>query len=296
MAIDTYALTTLAELKTYMGISASTWDTVLENLIDSASARVEAYIGRRIKSRTWIEHIDPDGSSTIRLKQWPVTSVDFIGVGARPVISIGFDSSQSSIIVATAQWDAAGQGGAGTLTLKTGTATGDLTATTDSTLRSTASMAALSVTGFAFTLIESVRADWLHQQGPVNVIESPMQLTYPAVTDVDCRVDRDRGILHRPRWSDDWDDGWDSLLCTGWRPRFGFSPQSMVVQYTAGYSTIPYDVEQTVQEVAAAMFRSRARDETLNSESLGDYSYTSGGASRITEILEERLGSWREIR
>jgi hypothetical protein len=51
-----------------------------------------------------------------------------------------------------------------------------------------------------------------------------------------------------------------------------------------------------VKEIAAAMFRSRKRDETLNSESLGDYSYVNGGAARITEIMEERLGSWKEIR
>jgi hypothetical protein len=123
-----------------------------------------------------------------------------------------------------------------------------------------------------------------------------MHLTAPAVTDVDLRVERDRGILWRPKWDDDWSEGWDQLASIGWRPRFGFSPQSMVVQYTAGYATVPYDIEQTVQEVAAAMFRSRKRDETLNSESLGDYSYTSGGSARITEIMEERLASWKEIR
>ncbi len=295
MAVDTYALTTLSDLKTWMGISASTWDTLLENCIDSASARVEAYIGRKIKSRTWVEHINPDGSDRVQLRQYPVTAIDMIGAGAKQVLTIGYDGT-ASVIFASAQWDAASGGGAGTLTLKTGATTGDLSVTTESAARSTSTLAALSVAGFTFTLVENVRADWLHQQGPVDVTQSPMHLTAPAVTDLDVRVDRDRGILWRPKWDDEWSDGWAELMAYGWRPRFGFSPQSLVVQYTAGYATVPYDIEQTVQEVAAAMFRSRKRDETLNSESLGDYSYTSGGASRINEILEERLSSWKEIR
>lgn len=296
MAVDTYALTSLTNLKTYLGISVTTWDTQLENAINAASARVEAYIGRKIKSRTWIEHIDPDGSDRINLRQYPITSIDFLGVGAKPVLTIGYDNT-STIIFASAQWDAANpDGGPGTLTLKSGQTTGHLSVTTDATLRSTSSMAALSVAGFTFTLIENVRADWLHQQGPVDVTQSPMQLTAPAVTDVDCRVDRERGILWRPKWSDEWTDGWDEALGIGWRPRFGFSPQSMVVQYTAGYATIPYDIEQATLDVAKAIYMGRRRDPNVNSESLGDYSYTHGGASRITEILEEQLGTWKEIR
>lgn len=295
MAVDTYALTSLSALKAWMGISASTWDTVLENCINSASARVESFIGRKIKSRTWIEHIDPSGSPTIRLRQYPVTGLTFVGAGAKPVLRVGYDGT-AGILYATAAWDAANNGGAGTLTLSSGTTTGDLTTTTNSTARSVSVLATTSASGFEFETIEDVRSDWLHQQGAWDVTRSPLFLTAPAITDVDVRIDRDRGVLHRPKWDDDWSETWDVLASMGWRPAFGWSPQTMVVEYTAGYATIPYDVEQTTQEVAAAMFRSRKRDETLNSESLGDYSYVNGGAARITEIMEERLGAWKEIR
>lgn len=298
MAVDTYALTTLSDLKANMGISVSTWDTVLENMIDAASARVESYIGRRIKSRTYVEFVNPQGSRVAVLRQHPIVSIDYVGAGVRHVLTISTDND-ASVILATAQWKGASPGAAttvGTLTLVTATTSGSPTTTTNATLRSTDAIAALTVTGFSFSLVESVRADHLHQFGPHDVTSSPLYVTAPAIADIPHRVDYDRGMLYRTDSGMDWEDDWADLRAQGWEPSFGHSRQSLVVQYTAGYSTVPYDVQQATEELAKAMFHARNRDESRNSESLGDYSYTSGGTGVFTEILEERLGSWKEIR
>ena len=55
--------------------------------------------------------------------------------------------------------------------------------------------------------------------------------------------------------------------------------------YTAGFGTVPYDVEQVVIELAAEMFKGARLDTNLKSERLGDYAYqladqVSGTSSR----------------
>lgn len=75
MPVVSYALVTLSETKTYLDISSSDFDTVLENLIDGVTDFVESQIGgRRIAQESYSnEEYDIDGRF-IFLKQWPVDS------------------------------------------------------------------------------------------------------------------------------------------------------------------------------------------------------------------------------
>ena len=57
MAVGTYALITLQELKDQLGITVSTDDTQLERAIDRATAGIEAFCGRLIKSRAHQEAV-----------------------------------------------------------------------------------------------------------------------------------------------------------------------------------------------------------------------------------------------
>ena len=67
----------------------------------------------------------------------------------------------------------------------------------------------------------------------------------------------------------------------------GGGPARYRCDYTAGVSTIPYDVEQVVIELAAEMFRAANKDASLKSERLGDYAYTLASTS-------ERKGAWMD--
>ena len=79
-----YALTTAAKLKTYLDISASTWDTLLGDIIDEATDWIENYIGNRrllcdtTKNGTPIEYTEyynGTGKKILQLRKWPVISI-----------------------------------------------------------------------------------------------------------------------------------------------------------------------------------------------------------------------------
>lgn len=82
MAVVSYALTTLVQLKAHLDITASTWDTVLEQMIDGATDYIESMCGqRRFKSTTYTAKLF-DGSPasdrcirSIYLPHLPVTAV-----------------------------------------------------------------------------------------------------------------------------------------------------------------------------------------------------------------------------
>ena len=51
MAVDQYAITTLADFKSWLGITASTDDAVLEDAIDASTYAIEAFLDRYVVQR-----------------------------------------------------------------------------------------------------------------------------------------------------------------------------------------------------------------------------------------------------
>lgn len=85
MAVLAYALTTLTKVKAYLGISVSTFDTVLETLIDGCTEWIEEECGNRRffdAGTDATEYHDGDYDSTGRNKifpkRWPINSITSI--------------------------------------------------------------------------------------------------------------------------------------------------------------------------------------------------------------------------
>jgi len=69
------ALTTLARLKSFLGLSTDRFDTQLVIAINQATGFIERYCKRSFKSQTYTdEEYDGPGSPTLLLKQYPVTT------------------------------------------------------------------------------------------------------------------------------------------------------------------------------------------------------------------------------
>lgn len=82
MAVDAGAWCTLNEIKYHLhiGISDTTYDTLLEQLINSSYKILEQYIGHPIKSATYTEYYDGDNTNKLLLRKWPIVSVTSIHV------------------------------------------------------------------------------------------------------------------------------------------------------------------------------------------------------------------------
>ncbi len=68
------ALTTIAAIKTYLDISAETWDTVLASLQLGAEKRIDQHCGD-IESATYTEYYDGLGRGRLPLAHRPITSI-----------------------------------------------------------------------------------------------------------------------------------------------------------------------------------------------------------------------------
>lgn len=286
MAVGTYALTSLANLKQWIGISTSTDDAVLEKAIDRATARIESYVGRQILSRSYAEWRSGAGVDTIRLHQWPVTQVTNVWTGnyAALVVSSG-DATDIRASIAVNQ-----ETGTNAVSLTRTTSAGTSTTTNLAlgTYPTTTSLATAigSTAGFACSLGKNIRSVQLRPRAGADTILATVTL-FAADTASEYTYDYDTGRLSiDPSWWAQWP------MDRGVMPD---AVKSVLVEYTAGYETVPDDIEQACIEVAAMMYRDRRRDSGLASESLGDYSYTRANRAEMDTTMASLLADWREI-
>ena len=71
--------------------------------------------------------------------------------------------------------------------------------------------------------------------------------------------------------------------------------KSVLVEYTAGYATVPDDLQQACIDVSKMLFLDRRRDTGMQSENLGDYSYSRASRSEIDALMASMLMDWREL-
>lgn len=100
VSLSASALCTLADLKTYAGLSGDTYDDELTSLINAVSAAADAYTGRKLKARAygvdgdspesaWV--FDGDGSNLWICPERPLNSVSSL------VVDITTISARSSV-------------------------------------------------------------------------------------------------------------------------------------------------------------------------------------------------------
>ena len=78
MAVSAYAITSLAEVKSYLKIPTATTDsdTILEGWIDRASHSIESYCNRKFAVQSVSSEIhDGDGGYRLYTKFWPITQL-----------------------------------------------------------------------------------------------------------------------------------------------------------------------------------------------------------------------------
>ena len=294
MAVGTYALTTLAGLKAHLGITVPTYDTILEQYIDHASAKIERWIGRQIKLRNYFEWYGGNDVRSVRVKQYPINNVVGVYTGLAAGMTIASTVSSDVRLTVSINTDPLGTVANGVLApcaVLTRTTTAGTT-TTDtllfSTYPTTTSLVAAinAITGYSATVTTAMRCAQLHPRAGGDVKQSAVVLTGVNVSS-EFVYDSYLGIVTIRQ---------DAFPMASHNARYPSALQSTLIEYSAGYTTVPDDIHQACLVIAGTMYLSRKSDTSLQSESLGDYSYSMASADSSRAMMEDMLGSWKEIR
>ncbi len=71
---STYFLTTLADIKTYLGVDSTADDEALLSIATVVTYWMERYTGRKLKSRSLTEYYNGSGTERLWTRNWPITS------------------------------------------------------------------------------------------------------------------------------------------------------------------------------------------------------------------------------
>jgi len=289
MAVGTYALITLQELKDHLGITGSTDDTVLERAIDRATARIESYMGRNILARSYAEWHGGNKVRAIRTKQYPINSVTGVFTGIRTAFTVSSTVASDLRVTVSVNSEAYGTGAPGLVISRT--TSGGVTTTSTlafSTYPDVTSLVAAinALTGVSASVVFACRTAQLHPRAGGDCLVGSVNV-HCAEVGAEYVYESDTGIVHIQ--SDAFPLG-DTYLA-----RFPAAYQSVLIEYTAGYTTTPDDLKEAACEVASMLYQSRKQDRSLTSESLGDYSYTRATMVEVNEMLASLLNDYREV-
>ncbi|QDU53536.1 phage head-tail connector protein [Gimesia panareensis] len=213
--------TTKTTIKTLLGISDTSLDTVIELLIPQAEAMVKGYLQREVEQATYTEYYSGTGDQTLVLNQTPVQSVTSVHQDLNGFYGDGTDAFPVS---------------------------SELVQGTDFVLRKDHATAA-----------EISNSGILYRLGTV--------WTRPDRTQ--------RGQLARAP---------------------GTGKGNIKVVYTAGWETVPADIQFATSRLITSMLESRSRAGRIQSESIEDYSYSLSGAEAETMLLDSVKGSLARYR
>jgi hypothetical protein len=279
------SLTTLADVKTYMGITGTEQDALLAALVSAASAKIEAYCDRTFAATNYREWFNYDGERTHGLRHRPIISVNRIATGnatglhvsntanaMRAWVSVTSDSIRLNLI------DGDGVSVGTTLPF--------------ATHQSMAAMvtAINAVSGWSAVLGRNApSADLI--AGAYDATERGVQLVFASEPLGGYTVDNQSAVIGLSPESFVWELPGFAI---GERPLRGF--RAILVEYRAGYETIPSDLAQIAIEFVKAMYDESQASAVLQSESLGDYTYSLAAKMNLDAGLRMRLAAWSRIR
>ena len=294
MAVGQYALTTLAGLKAHLGITVSTYDTILEQYIDHASAKIERWIGRQIKLRNYSEWYGGNDVRSVRVKQYPINNVVGVYTGLAAGMTITSTVSSDVRLTVSINTDPLGTVANGALapcavltrTTTAGTTTIDTLTFTAYPTTTLLAAAINGITGYSASVSTAMRCAQLHPRAGGDIKMASVMLTGVDVSS-EFVYDSYLGIVTIRQ---------DAFPMASHNARYPSALQSTLIEYSAGYTTVPDDIHQACLVIAGTMYLSRKSDTSLQSESLGDYSYSMASADSSRAMMEDMLGSWKEIR
>jgi len=272
------ALCTLAQAKRANRVSGNLYDDELTELINIVTDRAKRVIGTGIAAANYREWYAGDQEATIILKHRPLIYVERVGYGQENGIEIQYTGSAIRAMVQVYE-----DGVRTVSTASDGTQT-----TTSSTFATspTNSTMATTLTGLtdwtATAQGDDARSYDLHPIGGRDAKTNAVMLTYPDQDAHEYRIEQGTGLLRFHTWPLSAYDELETLGApTGW--------QNILVEYRAGYETVPDDIVGVCVDTVATLFAQQTHDRSVASEGIGGYSVTNIDQMKLEEILRERL-------
>lgn len=277
----TIAKTSLAAVKRQANIASgvTTYDDVLTEYINVASEKITTLLnGRELVATDYVQWIDSRAEDQLALPQYPIQRVNLLASGREEALTVQYNGAG---VRATAQVTDTG------LRLTSwgtaGVTAADVDWATYETVGEVVTQINASVAGWTATLKTDNPSKWLKPTGGRDAKTSAIGIDAPGTFDIEYEIRRDLGLIQFPYHAE-----LDYFEPTaGMRPAAGmgiggtylsgtapFGGLGVLVDYRAGFETIPADIEQVARDMAVTMFRSSFRDGSVKSESLGGYSYT----------------------
>lgn len=275
VTLSSTALTTLASVKRLMNISVTTYDTILTELINQVSARIERETGRKFAAANYNEWINPAGEEWITVRNWPIIRVDRVRYSSESAIAATYSGADIEAAVSVYYDD---NGGSGTAKLVSVSAAGSETSNTFAfatypTL-STLVTAMDAISGW--TVTRAANRDGLsvslYPCAGMDAKNTTGELYGVTEYDLIARVDHRRGMIKATR---------------------GYGPR--LVTYRGGYETIPDDVAGVCNAMVQAAYQSGLSNPMMQSESIPDYSYTLADRVQLNDYQRRVLDAYTTI-
>ena len=280
--VSAYALTDIAKVRAVTGITvAMIGDDTLGFMIDSVTSALESECDRHFIARDYSEWLDGSGMRYQSIDEWPLNSVSRVTIGALDAISVTCNDPLATEAYAEVNM-------AGTmlrLTILDGANAGtvDLSFAAYKTIAELAAEVSATAggwTGLALSAYGGYRSAVLRPCGRRECYGNQAYFQMPDEGEADYNVDYEYGQI---------------LLLAG--ARFPRGLRNVYSEYNAGYATAPKALELICIELVAQTYRTNARDMTLKSESLGDYSWTAadftGSFDLSSDAMQRRLAPFK---
>lgn len=289
MAVKANALTTLAKVKTELGITDSARDALLEGYIDVASSAIERRCGRKFQRITvTAEAHEGTGTKQLLVDRTPLVSITSIEEDGTALESDDYEieDADAGIIRREDGWAASGRSCIG-ISLTPVPGTGERT------------FEVTYVGGFALPNDEVLAGVTASESSDVQTLESPAAPVETGALVVTTSAGEAGAADYVVTWKGE-------ALCSGSiaagelpgdvdlgehsEDLEGFTltveeAEASEVSYavvgtdTAVEVTLPPELEKACVETVKALYHAQARDPAVASESIGDYSVTYGGVN-----------------
>lgn len=293
------ALTTTAQFKAYIGETSTTYDTLIDSLVGRATSALEAYCGHTFGEDDYRHRFDGDGSTSLFLPEFPVTKVSLLSTALQDVIRITNASSDAWHAYIEVVESASDPSVSSTINLVIQGGTNDGSdPLTLSSYTLTSLVVAINALSKGWSAILNISDQGVWDAPEIIPCSGLHCLNNYAYVQIPYDPNIDFAIIGQRNPPYNGNIG-EIRLPIG----FATGKQNITIKYTAGYPTIPDDLEQICIDLINVYYKSRNTDSTVKREKLGDHDITyaeegGGGARDIPSHIAKRLAPykrWSEI-